>query len=200
MQWYSWRDTSQTLQVLRSVHSVGRSHHWLPMRNGWFNKGGVCFRDCLSLEVLASYWLLARVGHNVGSVSSQVGTCDNGSVSMCVFPTRTSASLTELSVTSVCTEPITTRRTWIPNKCSSNTLSRSLTMWGACKSLKKMVSGVLSNTQIFSRCQSLYVYGYHMYSRIPDSISNFSKLTFTQPACYIASLIGWVYISLSFFS
>lgn len=46
----------------------------------------------------------------------------------------------------------------------------------------------------------LYVYGYHMYSRIPDSISNFSKLTFTQPACYIASLIGWVYISLSFFS
>lgn len=96
-------------------------------------------------------------------------------------------------------EPITARLSLINNKCLSHTLSRSLIVWDACKNLKRMVSGVLFNTHLLLTVPVFYTFMaitciHEFQTQFPTS-----QIDIYTTAYYIASLIGWVYISLFFF-
>lgn len=110
-------------------------------------------------------------------------------------------SLNFLWPVSVYIEPITARLSWVHNKCSSNTLSRSLIVWEACENVKEMVSGVLSNTQIFfSWCQSfICLWLSHVFtnSRFNSQLLKIDIYT----TCLLYSFTYWlsIHITLSFF-
>lgn len=96
-------------------------------------------------------------------------------------------------------EPITARLSLINNKCLSHTLSRSLIVWDACKNLKRMVSGVLFNTHLLLTVPVFYTFMaitciHEFQTQFPTS-----QIDIYTTAYYIASFIGWVYISLFFF-